>query len=78
MRFTWLVFYKITGVFPAIIFLLYNAHISTTSFFLKGVVTLREVATIFDQGAHHPTMLVVLQALVALIGEVKNLYTDEF
>ena len=40
--------------------------------FLKGVVTLREVATMFDQGAHHPTMLVILQALLALIGEVSN------
>jgi translation initiation factor 4G len=38
----------------------------------KGVVTLREVATMFDQGAHHPTMLVILQALLALIGEVSN------
>lgn len=43
-------------------------------FFLKGVVTLREVATTFDQGAHHPTMLVVLQALVAIIGEVKSVH----
>lgn len=40
------------------------------SFLLKDVVTLREVATTFDQGAHHPTMLVILQALVALMGEV--------
>ena len=41
-------------------------------FFLKGVVTLREVATTFEQGAYHPTMLVILQALLALIGEVIN------
>jgi translation initiation factor 4G len=44
----------------------------------KGVVTLREVATMFDQGAHHPTMLVILQALLALIGEEKlyNMFTE--
>lgn len=31
-----------------------------------------EVAPAFDQGAHHPTILVVLQAMVALIGEVRT------
>ena len=30
-----------------------------------------DVAPTFDQGAHHPTVLVVLQAMVALIGEVR-------
>ena len=29
-----------------------------------------DIAPTFDQGAHHPTVLVVLQAMVALIGEV--------
>ena len=46
--------------------------IANIPLFLKGVVTLRKVATMFDQGAHHPTMLVVLQALLALIGEVTH------
>jgi len=36
------------------------------------MVPFSEVATAFDQGAHHPTILVVLQAMVALIGEVRT------
>ena len=41
-------------------------------YFLKGVVTLKEVARTFHEGAHHPTMLVILQALLTLIGEVSH------
>ena len=33
-------------------------------------MTLKEVAATFEQGAHHPTILVLLQALLSLIGEV--------
>ena len=39
-------------------------------FTLQEVVSFSDIAPTFDQGAHHPTVLVVLQAMVALIGEV--------
>ena len=39
-------------------------------FTLQEMVSFSDIAPTFDQGAHHPTVLVVLQAMVALIGEV--------
>ena len=36
----------------------------------QEMVSFSDIAPTFDQGAHHPTVLVVLQAMAALIGEV--------
>jgi len=44
----------------------------TVFFISQDMVSFSEVAPAFDQGAHHPTILVVLQAMVALIGEVST------
>lgn len=37
----------------------------------QDVLTFKMVAPLFDQGAHHPTVLVVLQALTSLLGETE-------
>lgn len=37
---------------------------------LQEVIDFGGIAQMFNQGAHHPTVLVVLQALTATIGEV--------
>ena len=44
---------------------------AVASFISQEMVSFSDVAPTFDQGAHHPTVLVVLQAMVALIGEVR-------
>ena len=38
----------------------------------QDVLTFGVVAPLFDQGAHHPTVLVVLQAITSLLGEVRG------
>lgn len=43
--------------------------------FSQEVVDFSGIAQMFHQGAHHPTVLVVLQALTATIGEV--LYIED-
>jgi len=40
---------------------------------MQDLLTLKMVCPLFDQGAHHPTVLVLLQALTALLGEVRLL-----
>ena len=40
---------------------------------MQDLLTLKMVCPLFDQGAHHPTILVLLQALTALLGEVRLL-----
>ena len=37
---------------------------------IKGLTSLTEITSLFTDGAHHPTLLVVLQALMNLIGQV--------
>ncbi len=37
---------------------------------IKGLTSLTEISSLFSDGAHHPTLLVVLQALMNLIGQV--------
>lgn len=37
---------------------------------LQEVIDFGGIAQMFNQGAHHPTVLVVLQALTTTIGEV--------
>ena len=39
---------------------------------LQEVVDFGRIAQMFNQGAHHPTVLVVLQALTTTIGEVRT------
>ena len=36
----------------------------------QGVIDFGGIAPMFHQGAHHPTVLVVLQALTTSVGEV--------
>ena len=44
--------------------------VSKMLFCPQGMVTLKELAPTFLQGAHYPTILIILQALLPLIGEV--------
>ena len=39
--------------------------------YLQEVVDFGGIAQMFKEGAHHPTVLVVLQALTTTVGEVK-------